>query len=317
MTLPRSSQLRRHADSSLAAASYNPHQLAGIHTGALLALSVLVTVLNFLISDSIESTGGLSGLGLRSMLSTVQAVAQILSQIAVPFIQAGFLCAAIAIAHHRSADPETLLGGFRNFGKVLRYKLLEAGIYLLSALVCVTLANQIFMILPLSDSFYTVMESMLEATEITDAMLDALAAAYMPAIWIFAVLFLGVAVFFRYQYRMGMYLLLSKDNVGAMAALKGSRARMRGRRLYMLRVELGFWWYYLLDAVCSLVLYLDVLLALAGVTLPLSSTAASFLALGLYCLCQLALYSWMRPKVEVTYVHCFDAIIGSSAYPAE
>ena len=136
MALPRSSTLQRHANNSLAAASYNPHKLALLHTGATLVLLLLLEGSNVLLSNGIEGTGGLSGLGMRSVLTTIQTLVEMLVQIALPFLQAGFLCAAIRIAHREAVGPEDLLGGFRNFHRVLRYKLLETGIYLLIAFAC-------------------------------------------------------------------------------------------------------------------------------------------------------------------------------------
>lgn len=317
MALPRSSTLQRHANNSLAAASYNPHKLALLHTGATLVLLLLLEGSNVLLSNGIEGTGGLSGLGMRSVLTTIQTLVEMLVQIALPFLQAGFLCAAIRIAHREAVGPEDLLGGFRNFHRVLRYKLLETGIYLLIAFACFALINQIFILLPMSNDFFVLLDTITTSSEVTQPMMDALAASYLPALILFCVAYPIIALFFFYQYRMGLYLLLSRGNIGAMAALRGSRMRMRGHRLAMLQLDLSFWWYYLLDAVCTAILLLELILDLLGIALPLDSALISLGTLAVYCLCQLGLYTWMRPKVEVTYIHGFDAIIGSAAYPGD
>ena len=66
--------LKSAARESLAAAPYDPRKLILLHTGVTIAVSLIGTILNFVLSKQIENTGGLGGMGLRSMLSTVQSV---------------------------------------------------------------------------------------------------------------------------------------------------------------------------------------------------------------------------------------------------
>lgn len=317
MAMPKPKILRQHAQASVRDAAYSVHRLVFYHTVLLLALNALTNLADFLLSGSIEGTGGLGGLGLRSMLSTAQTVLQLVTLLALPFVQAGMVCAAISIAHRQEFGPRTLLGGFREFSRVLRYRVLETLIYLVSAIACITVANQVFMMLPFSRKFFTLLEGLTQSTQVTDTLLAEFSAAYAPALVIFGVLFGVLAVFFHYQYRMGLYLLLLRPNITATGALRGSWNRMKGNKLAMFKLDLSYWWYYLLDALCSAVVYLDLFLELLGVEIPLDDTTRFLVTMTVYTLCQLALYTWMRGTVETTYVHAYDAIIGSSQYPEE
>ncbi len=321
MRLPLSRELKRHADDSLAMSSYDPRRLVLLHTAAALGLNLLLSLLDYVLVNRIGDTGGLGGVGTRTMLSTLRSLLQVAAYAVLPFWQAGYTCAAIALAHRQNPTPDTLLDGFRKFGRILRLKLAEAGVYLLASMICMTVSTQIFMMTPLAKPYLLLMQditlSLDGSATLTPELMTQMTEAIFPVMYIFGALFIVVAVFLFYQFRMAMYLLLHKDNVGAIAALKGSWRRMKGNRLDMLKLDLSFWWFYLLDIGCTAVLYLDLLLALTGVSLPVSTDAMFFLCLIGHCLCQLGLYTWMRNKVDVTYIHGYDAILGSSAYPTD
>ena len=67
MTLQNRHEIKDAAKDALAAASYDPKKIILIHTGVSLALMLTLVVLDFLLENQISETGGLSGLGLRSV----------------------------------------------------------------------------------------------------------------------------------------------------------------------------------------------------------------------------------------------------------
>ena len=66
--------LKESAAQKLSEASYDPKKLVLIHTGLIVALNLAVNGLNLYLSEQIGTTGGLSGLGLRSVLQTAQTI---------------------------------------------------------------------------------------------------------------------------------------------------------------------------------------------------------------------------------------------------
>lgn len=301
--------LKEAAGRSLAGASCDPRKLILIHTGASLILSVLATGLDFLLSTQIADTGGLGGLGLRSMLSTVQSVLRLLNLVVLPFWEAGYIFTAMGLA--RGKDPQTgsLLEGFRRWGPILRAYLLQMAIYMGIAIVCFYVALQIFLVTPLAAPLYEILDPYLTTTvPMDDAVMTAATDACMPMVWIFAALYALVALPFIYRYRMVDYVILDDPKAGAFGALRESRRLTRGNRFSLFRLDLSFWWFYLAQALLTVVCYGDVILALLGITLPFSEEVSFFLFYLLSMGLQLVLYVRCRNRVAVTYAHAYDAL---------
>jgi hypothetical protein len=82
----------------------------------------------------------------------------------------------------------------------------------------------------------------------------------------------------------------------------------RGNRIALLRLDLSFWWFYLLDGMITALWFGSSLLPLLGITLPWSAEVNLFVFYGLYMICQLGLYLGFRNRVEVTYAHAYSAL---------
>jgi len=94
--------------------------------------------------------------------------------------------------------------------------------------------------------------------------------------------------------------------------MRTSRRQMRGNCALLFRLDLSWWWFYLLDALAVLVCYLDVILEFFGVALPISAQLTSFLCLAVSLLGQLGLYVWKRNEVAISYAHAYDWITAPS-----
>ena len=124
MTIKDRSALKAAADQSLANASCDPKKLILIHSGALLALTLLLTVVDYLLEKGIGTTGGLSGMGLRSVLETVQTTLYVAQAVVLPFWQIGYVFVTMKLARGEQTGMTGLLEGFRRFGPVLRLQIL-------------------------------------------------------------------------------------------------------------------------------------------------------------------------------------------------
>ena len=118
--------LKAEARDALAAASYDPKKLILIHSGASIALGLVLALVNYLLSLGIDGTGGLSGVGMRSILETAQSVLMIGQLTVAVFWQIGYIFAAMKIGKGETVGVRDLLQGFRNFGPVLRLRLFTA-----------------------------------------------------------------------------------------------------------------------------------------------------------------------------------------------
>ena len=303
------------AENSLANASYDPQKLILIHTGAVLVLSLLLSVVDYLLEHFIGSTGGLGGIGIRSILSTAQSVLRILQAVALPFWQMGYVYLTMRLSRQESVTPSDLLHGFRNFRSVLRLELLRTFLYVGIIVLCSYISSILFFLTPwaasVSDAMLALMEntSLLEdPAALQDALLPVMESAAVPMGILFAIVALVLFLPVLYRYRMASYALLDAPEKGALAALRSSRQMTRKNCIALFRLDLHFWWFYLLEAAVTALCYGDLILNWLGVPLPFDTTVAYFLFLVLSLGCQLGLYLWRKNLVSVSYAHAYHAL---------
>ncbi len=286
-----------------------PKKLILIHTGAVLLVSVILAVLDYLLEQGIGATGGLSGISLRSALSTVQTLLRYVQAFALPAWTCGYLAACLRLSRGEPADTSTLLAGFHRFGSVLRYSVLQGLIYTVLAIVCIYISSAIFLATPWSQPLMEIMEPVLTTGEIPEELFSSgLETAILPLLLIFCGLFLAVCLPIGYMLKFGQYALMDTEKIRARAAIRESARITKGHRWALLKLDLSFWWFYALEVLVGLLCYGDLLLAAAGVQLPWSEGVSYFLFLGLYALAEMGLYYWKKNAVSLTYAHAYGVL---------
>ena len=316
MTLPSSRQLREDAGRQLSKAR-EPQKIVLIYTGILLGVSAFSTVAQYLLGSGISQTGGLRNLGLRSMLSTVSNILPIAQYIILLCLGLGFAAAALRIARGQFASPMTLKAGFERFWPLAKCTLLQGLILLGIGFGSFYLAMAIYMFSPFSEGFFTIITPLLADESILSTGIpvldEATSLALMDQMWpmfiIFGILFLALAIPVTYRYRLVNYLIIDRPGIGAFAALRTSNSLMKGNKRRFFRLDLGFWWYYVLLSLASVVCYGDLVLAMLGISLPMSSTVSYFLFYALFLAADFGIYWFNLNRVEVTYALAYDALI--------
>jgi uncharacterized membrane protein len=306
--------LRQEAQNRLEQAPFDPRKLVLIHSGITAGVLLLITVINFILNNQMDSAGGLGGLGTRAILGTIQTVLETASTIAMPFWSMGYLFAVMGWMRREAVSFRTLFSGFRYLGPVLRLQLVKYLLFGGLAMICFYPAMIIFMITPLANPLVEAIEPLV--TTMTDpnlllaepAVAAAVSKATVPMLIIFVVLFLVVAAPMFYKLRMGEFALIENPRMGAFAALRKSRRLMRGNCISLLRLDLSFWWFYVLEVLLAVVCYGDVILPILGIQLPFSSTVAFFLFYLLNLGGQVALYWWKKNSVMTTYAVAYEAL---------
>ena len=299
---------RADAQRSLTEASYDHKKLILLHTGALLLLSVTVNIISFLLGEKIDESGGLGGLGVRGILTTVQSVLNLLPLAALPFWQMGYVYTTVQIARKKPVGPETLLEGFRKFFPVLRLKLLMAGMYMLVVFLTTQVGTMAFMMTPWATPMMSAIFAYSENPEDPSLMaaVDAAAVeAAVPMLVIMGVIFLALAAPLFYRFRFAEQFLMERPLKGAVGAMKASSQLTAGERMGLFRLDLSFWWFYLLAGVSALLAYADMILPWLGIQMPFSEGVNYFLCLALYAVSQLALHWWRKNEVSVTYAQVY------------
>ena len=308
------SALKQAAREDLSRSTCDPRKLVLIHSGAAVLLSVLVTLVNYLLDRQISLSTGLSGMDTVATLSAVQSFISTGSNLIMPFWEAGFLFTTLYIVRHRSVEPRSLLEGFRRFGPVLRYTLLVGLLEFAIGIAAFFISMQLFLLTPLSNGLVELANNLPQGSVLADGTavltpeVQALALkAAMPLTIVFGILFIGGLLLLSYHLRLGMLILFDNPGSGALAALQGSHQQLRGHRKQLFLLDLSFWWYYALQVVVMILAYVPYLLSLMGKSL--SFEAASFLFLGISLAGQLALACFARYRVDTTYAEFYLATI--------
>ena len=301
--------LRQSARAQLAAASGTPKQVALIYAVVSSLLALVATLVSLLLSDRIADTGGLSNLGLRSVLSTIQYILPFVQVLVLMGMDLGYQQAMLNVTRSRPAHNRNLLRGFYLFWPLLRTIVMQYVIYLGIIFISLYASTFIFSILPLSRNFFAVMEPYLSGTAVMDeaAALQAIP-TMIPLVLICILVCCALLLPKIYQFRMANYCLLDSSRPGASAALGQSRMMMQGNRMTLFRLDLDFWWFYGLEILITLVAYGDLLLPMVGVTFPWSATVSYFLFYILSLVMQISIYYLFMNRVNVTYAAFYEAI---------
>ena len=280
------SDLHGQAKTRLGEAPGNPKKLVLIHTAIALGGSLFLTVITYLLDHLIANTGGLGGLGTRSMLTTIDTVLTRVFSIALPFWQVGIFYAALQWISREQAIFGSLLQGFRRFGAVLGLLFLRGGLFFALGIPLSFISATIFLLTPFSGPYMEQLTSMMESNftseqlelmtpEVTAAMLQGVA----PLLIIFGVLYLAVAIPLFYRIRFADFAVL--DGLPAGRAMVKSFAITRKSCMQVWKVDLSFWWFYLLQILSVSLCNMGAFFPLLGISLPISDTVV---ALALYIL---------------------------------
>lgn len=284
-----------------------------IWAGASAGLSLLVSFLSFLLSSQIELTGGLSGIGLRSVLSTAQSLLSLANMALAPFWSLGYTACVLRFVRQENAGPGDLLAGFRRFGPALRLMLLRYALYMGLAIGAVYLGSILLSMTPLALPMYEAMESNQElilSGTVTEELLLSMMDAMIPILIGCVVLYIILIIPVSYRLRLAEFRLMDEPKCGALMAMRDSNQLMRRRCVSLFKLDLSFWWYFLAELLAAALCYGDVFLPALGVTLPFGSDTAFFLFYVIGMAAQVALLYFRGNYVQTTYGVFYGTVSG-------
>lgn len=296
-------------------------KLAVFHTGITVGIALVISLLQYVVTQGIGNTSGLSGLGTRSILQTVQTVLQWGNIVLMPFWMLGFTYAAMRWARGEYARKEDLLAGFRRFLPYLGLMLNRALLTISVLIICVNISSILFMLTPAAADVTAMVGNMdMEQTYAYMYAMDAeqqaqLLQSMIPVFIIWGVLSVAILVPLLYRFRMAEYAILNQPGVRAMPAMLISATLLRRRCWQLFKLDLRLWWYYALELLCNLLCYGDILLALAGVTLPVAGEVMFFVSYGLYLAALFCVRAVFLPRVQTTYALAYEALLQMKPVP--
>lgn len=310
-----------NADISLRNATYSPKKLLLIHSGALIGFSLVLSLISYLLNYAIQPSGGLSSMGLQATLSTAQSGLQLVQMLVTPFWAAGLSFVAIGIVRGQTVSPRDLTAGFQKIGPITSSTLMIGLQYLWRVFLGSLLSTQILMLTPVGNTLYEASAKMQESTTDLD-MQTLLGDDFIIYFSVTALVMLALVVPVFYRYRMTTYLIMDGQEATGSRAMFHSRIMMFRRRWELAKLDLSYWWYYLLLMLSATLSMGDIILNLAGIRLPFSGTVSYWLFLGLGLGAQLLVNVLAGPKVTVAYAHCYERflngeVVVETASPAQ
>lgn len=311
----QNAELKQQARERIASATQEK-KIILFYAGSLCAMSVIFMLADLLIARMMPQTGGLSTIGLRSFFSTLSSILPLISFLLSMCLGFGYLGGMVRISRGQYASPNVLRTGFERFWPLLRLVILKGLIFLFVSMAASYLSIFLFTLSPFSDRFLAIAEPMLtggsllnEGTLTMDeTMMNSLLSASTPLMIIFLAAMVLLVVPMYYRLRLTNYILYDHPEAGARFAIRESKKMMRTHRLEFFKLDLSFWWFYLALAACYLLAYGDLFLALAGISLPVSSNIVSIVFFLLSCGVELALCFRLRNQVEVTYALAYNSL---------
>lgn len=318
MTSLRPTEIKEEARARLAQAPQRA-KILQVYCGILLVLCVIFTGGSYLLDGMMANAGGLGAIGKRTMIQTFQRLLPILNIFAMMVLELGMWNAMLRISRGQYASPQSLKMGLSRFFPWFRFQILQVLGLIAIGFVLMYVAMAIFFMTPFAKAALEL--TMPLAMEYTDPMVIAemmmadetllmsMYEALIPMYIIMAVLMILAWVPISYRLRVANLIILDDPTAGAFKALLRSFRQTKICWKWYVRLDLSFWWYYVLLVLSTALSYLDILMAAVGRPLPMDATAASLLSYGLYLVVHLAICYFLQPKVQVSTAILYDALL--------
>ena len=259
------SGLKAKATERLSDQGYPHRRLALIYAGLIFVALMAATGINYYVNHKMNDAVGLSGMGMLSVLETVQVVLGYAVNILAPFWQMGFVFAALQIARGVQARPAFLKEGFRRIRSVLGLMILRTLIYGGLLVACVYISVMIYaaspLAQPLMDMMMPLVESGYDVEQLQQMLLELpipqLMETISPVFWILIPVGLALLLPMYYRFRMADLIVMDKAGIRALPALMLSGAMTRKKRMALFKLDLSFWWFYALQLVGAMLCYLN------------------------------------------------------------
>lgn len=282
-------------------AKYPARKLALLFTGVTVGTSLLLSLAGALLQSGINKTVGLGGLQTRMVLSFIQTVLLVVTTLAIPFWNLGYTGAALKTARGEEASPKSLLAGFGKIFPAIRLFVLLAAVLFFACFLGMQLGAILFAMSPAAEGTIRILENTLKNVTVIDEVVtwNILTLAW-PMLLTSFICMLVLLIPISYRLRLAEFSLMDGQNF-AIPNLVGSYKKMRGNCLTFFRLDLGFWWYYLLQA-------LAVGLGFGDQLFPGNQVAYWGFYIG-SCVLQVVVSALFMPRVMATYAVAYDEII--------
>ena len=311
--------LHKEAKRRLAAVSVSPKKAALIHTAIALGCSLLLSIITYLLELWIDTTGGLQGIGTRNILISAQTFLTLAVSIALPIWQMGIFYTALKWTKEESVNFSHIAQGFRRFSPAIGIHALRSILFVVLGFAIGRIVLSVFLLTPFATPILelneTIAEQSLTMEELSSLFTSELTSFDMYTVLatmiIFGILYGMVALWVFYRLRFTSFCVM--DGMSAGNALLKSLAISYKQVWQLLKLDLSFWWFYLLQMLTVVLCYGTEILAYVGIVLPLPGIVSTsmFYLLGILCQCGLL---WQCEAHRVTtYALAYQTLLAPTA----
>lgn len=314
-------RLKKQAASILSDRREDYRRLVLLHAAVSVGYMLLVSVIGFFLNRAMADNQGLSGMANTAVLQTVQAVLNTAGTVLLPFWQMGILYTSIRVARRQHTEFSMLTRGFQRWGVIVRHFLLFFLILLAVAMVCMQALSILITFLPTPPAIAQALQGidpdvLMDPNAMMPAVMEALAQVpkgqllvyFVPVVLIYVMGYGTLLVLIYYRLRMSQYLLMDEPGVGVFAAMKQSNRMTKGEKANLFKLDLSFWWYFLLQLGISAITYIPDVLRALGITLPMNQNTANLLFYAIYCVAFLALSWFVGAYYQTTMACAYEAL---------
>ena len=314
MNIRNRRSLKQSAASALSESAYPYRKLFAIYCIVSISFSLLVAVLDYLLTSGAIVTEGIAGVQNKAILTMAQMIIQWAGFVFLPFWQYGLLFVTIGLAAKTAVTPRNLLAGFRRFGPLVGLMILSAVMGMILAVISYPISLFLFFLTPAAGMILEpAMAFAQTGQELTPEALEQLITpqvelAAVIYLVIFVIVFLAVYIPLFYRVRLAGYFIMDMPQVGAFQSilLSWKACKKNGFALFLL--DLSYWWYYLLSAIPVIVCDALVLLPQTGIPLPVDQSTLLLVSNLAYALWVVLITVLIAPRVQTTYAAAYQAL---------
>ena len=256
-----------------------------------LCLGPVLTAVYTLIQMGSQQAQGISGLETFSRLETMSTMLSIAMYVVTMLWSPGILYCGLMLLREQDPWPKGLLRGFKKWSGIVKYSILIVAFVIVVVLVIFPVATIVSMpFMGEFTSFVTEMpqteaEMMTYMESVSEAQLTQMMLPMLLIMWGVA---LAVGLPLSYRVRMTQLIIMDEERIGTREAIRFSFKLTKGSCWQLFRMDLSYWWYYVLMAVTSSIPMAAMLPVFANydetvVSLILSAVSA-ILGMGVYML---------------------------------
>lgn len=291
---------KQRAGTVLSQSQTDYRKIVCIHGAVSLGATLILALIDLLFAALTSDMGGLSVRWSRAIIETVQSLLSLGVSFALPLWQLGILYTSIRMTRQQDVSVNQLTRGFQRLGSLIMYYLLLMAILIGVSTVAANISVILFgntIQIPDSLLLNGVQDPMqlLENPDFWN-----LLSIVAPVVIFASVLVMAVMIYIFYRFRLCTYLLLDDPKIGMMQSVSLSNRMTKGYKWRLCKLDLSFWWYFLLQGLAGSIALMPQFLPDSAVLFLVCQVVSILLSLGLLW--------WKGAYVEVTYACAYDQL---------